>query len=156
MRLPGLLYGVQGPDVTDPLYAQSLAGGVGGVLGRVNRCKDSKLILAGHSQSEHAIMTALPVTDQKPIVAVTLFGRPLFHAAGHAPRGDFDPTRHGFAAVPRFDPNPAGLAGRFLDHRHRLDPAARGSFAVLGSWSACPSRTEPGTKRRMPPRPPRG
>jgi hypothetical protein len=113
-------------DFQSPAYLSSVAGGAGAVAGLVSRCKTSRIILAGHSQGAHAIMRAMPALDHRRIVAVTLFGNPMFHANSYAARGDFDPTRNGLAALPRLSPYPNGLKGRFFDYCHAHDPVCQG------------------------------
>lgn len=113
-------------DYESAAYSSSVAGGTGAVLGLVKRCKTSRLILSGYSQGAHAIMLALPAIDKARVLAVTLFGNPMFHASGYPVSGDFAPDRNGLAALPVVDPYPDRLRGRFRDTCHAKDPVCQG------------------------------
>jgi hypothetical protein len=89
---------ITGPDFQARNYAESVLRGAIEVIKEANRCKGSKLILAGHSQGAHAIMLALPLIDHHRVLAVSLFGDPLFKGSSYAGRGSFDPSRNGLAA----------------------------------------------------------
>jgi hypothetical protein len=115
-------------DFQSRLYLESLTRGVVAAAREANRCKKSKLILAGHSQGAHALFIALRthLIPSERVVAVTLFGDPMFHAESYASQGDFDASRNGLAAIPDTDPYPAGLKGRFFDWCNARDPVCQG------------------------------
>jgi hypothetical protein len=89
---------ITGPDFQAQKYAESVLRGAIEIIKEARRCKSSKLILAGHSQGAHAIMLALPLIDHRRILAVTLFGDPVFKGSSYAGRGSFDASRNGLAA----------------------------------------------------------
>jgi hypothetical protein len=142
---------IPGPDVEAAAYAASVLAGTVQIVHEAKRCKGSKLILAGHSQGAHAIMLALPLLDHKRILAVTLFGDPIFRGSSYAAEGSFDARRNGLAAGARLSVTgipglatigftagvldaisknayPADLKGRLFDYCNMGDGVCQGLF----------------------------
>jgi Cutinase/von Willebrand factor type A domain/PKD domain len=143
---------ITGPDFQATAYAGSVLAGTVAIVHEANRCRSSKLILAGHSQGANAIMLAVPLLDHRRVIAVTLFGDPLFHGSSYAGRGSFDASRNGLAAGARLplipgipglsaigltagildgisrNAYPGDLSGRLYDYCNAGDGVCQGLF----------------------------